>query len=107
MKKIISTLLSMAIITYSLIPILSFADDEKTTINRFNVVFVIDASTSMNYSDAKNNRFEATDLFLGMLANDGNYVGTVVFNGNISSTDITEVDGNSAKKSIIKIYQRQ
>lgn len=102
MKKIVSIFLSVAIITFSLIPILSFADDEKTTINRFNVVFVIDASTSMKYSDAKNNRFEATDLFLGMLANDGNYVGTVVFNGNVSSTDITEVDGNSAKKSLSK-----
>ena len=102
MKKLISIFLSVAIITFSLIPILSFADDEKTTINRFNVIFVIDASTSMKYSDAKNNRFEATDLFLGMLANDGNYVGTVVFNGNVSSTDITEVDGNSAKKSLSK-----
>lgn len=102
MKKLVSIFLSVAIITFSLIPILSFADDEKTTINRFNVVFVIDASTSMKYSDAKNNRFEATDLFLGMLANDGNYVGTVVFNGNVSSTDITEVDGNSAKKSLSK-----
>lgn len=102
MKKLISIFLSVAIITFSLIPILSFADDEKTTINRFNVIFVIDASTSMKYSDAKNNRFEATDLFLGMLANDGNYVGTVVFNGNVSSKDITEVDGNSAKKSLSK-----
>lgn len=102
MKKLISIFLSVAIITFSLIPILSFADDEKTTINRFNVIFIIDASTSMKYSDAKNNRFEATDLFLGMLANDGNYVGTVVFNGNVSSTDITEVDGNSAKKSLSK-----
>lgn len=102
MKKLISIFLSVAIIIFSLIPILSFADDEKTTINRFNVIFVIDASTSMKYSDAKNNRFEATDLFLGMLANDGNYVGTVVFNGNVSSKDITEVDGNSAKKSLSK-----
>lgn len=102
MKKLVSIFLSVAIITFSLIPILSFADDEKTIINRFNVVFVIDASTSMKYSDAKNNRFEATDLFLGMLANDGNYVGTVVFNGNVSSTDITEVDSNAAKKSLSK-----
>lgn len=102
MKKVFSIFLSVAIITLSLIPMFSFADDEKTTVNRFNVVFVIDASTSMKYSDAKNNRFEATDLFLGMLANDGNYVGTVVFNGNVSSTDITEVDGNLAKKALSK-----
>ncbi len=102
MKKLISIFASLAIIILSMIPFLSFADEKEATINRYNVVFVIDASVSMKYSDKDNNRFEATDLFLGMLANDGNYVGTVVFNGNVSSTDITAVNGNSAKKTLSK-----
>lgn len=100
MKKFFSIFVSTLLIILSIVPFLSFAADSDTAINRFNVVFVIDASTSMKYSDEKNNRFEATDLFLGMLANDGNYVGTVVFNGNVSSTDITAVNGNSAKKAL-------
>lgn len=100
MKKILSIFMSLAIAFMCLMPYTAFANEKQTTVNRYNVVFVIDASASMKYSDKNNNRFEATDLFLGMLANDGNYVGTVIFNGNIKATDITKVSGNGAKKTI-------
>lgn len=101
MKKVFTLFLSIFLLIIT-IPISVVASDESQNINKYNVVFVIDASVSMKYSDKDNNRFEATDLFLGMLANDGNYVGTVVFNGNVSSTDITAVNGNSAKKTLSK-----
>lgn len=102
MKKILSIFMSLAIAFMCFMPYTAFADEKQTTVNRYNVVFVIDASASMKYSDKNNNRFEATDLFLGMLANDGNYVGTVIFNGDINATDITNVSGNGAKKTISK-----
>lgn len=101
MKKVFALFLSVFLL-FMTIPISAVAADESQNINKYNVVFVIDASTSMKYSDEKNNRFEATDLFLGMLANEGNYVGTVTFNGNISSTDISQVSGNESKKAISK-----
>lgn len=101
MKKVFALFLSVFLL-FMTIPISAVAADESQNINKYNVVFVIDASTSMKYSDEKNNRFEATDLFLGMLANEGNYVGTVTFNSNISSTDISQVSGNESKKAISK-----
>lgn len=100
MKRLFSILLSLAVIALSMVSAVTVLADDETTINRYNVVFVIDASTSMKYSDPDNNRFEATDLFLGMLADDGNYVGSVLFNGNVTSEDIVEVNGNSTKKSV-------
>ncbi|MDO4379176.1 MAG: VWA domain-containing protein, partial [Erysipelotrichia bacterium] len=102
MKKILSTIIALVMIVMCIVPVDVFASEKQTTVNRYNVVFVIDASTSMKYSDKNDNRFEATDLFLGMLANSGNYVGTVIFNGNIKATDIKDIDGNSAKKEISK-----
>lgn len=67
---------------------------ETNTSNRFNVVFVLDASGSMEDTDPNNLRFDATKLFLGLLANEGNYVGSVVFSTDIiKTTDINLVNG--------------
>lgn len=101
MKRIIA-LFTTALLMLSLLPLNVFAKGNSKTINRFNVVLIIDASLSMKDSDGKNNRFEATDLFLGMLANDGNYVGTVSFNGNVYPSDLIEVNGIGSKKTISK-----
>ncbi len=74
---------------------------EQRTSNRFNVVFVLDASGSMVYTDPNDLRFDATKLFLGLLANDGNYVGSVVFSTDIiKTTDIKPVNGTADKKKI-------
>ena len=54
--------------------------EENTSANRFNVVFVIDASGSMNNTDSAKWRFEAMDLFLGLATDEGNRIGAVVFN---------------------------
>lgn len=74
---------------------------EQKTSNRFNVVFVLDASGSMEDTDPDDLRFDATKLFLGLLANDGNYVGSVVFSTDIiKTTDIKLVNGTSDKNEI-------
>ncbi len=65
----------------------SMAAENITKPKKFNVVFVVDASNSMNYTDAQGWRFEAIDQFLSLLSMQGNYVGTVVFNGEILAAD--------------------
>lgn len=72
-----------------------------TNVNRMNVVFVMDCSGSMNYTDKGNFRFEALDLFLGLSAEEGNYMGLVAFDDSIVlQEDIRRIDGNSAKSQL-------
>ena len=49
------------------------------TANRYNVELVLDASVSMNESDARGYRYEAIRLFNNLLPNEGNFLGGVVF----------------------------
>ena len=51
----------------------------SSTANRYNVELVLDASVSMNESDARGYRYEAIRLFNNLLPNEGNSLGGVVF----------------------------
>ena len=51
----------------------------SSTANRYNVELVLDASVSMNESDARGYRYEAIRLFNNLLPNEGNFLGGVVF----------------------------
>lgn len=96
--KFLSIVLTMVMVM--MICSLSVSAEQKTS-NRFNVVFVLDASGSMEDTDPDNLRFDATKLFLGLLANDGNYVGSVVFSTDIiKTTDIKLVNGTTDKNNI-------
>lgn len=96
--KIVAMILTIVIIMATCA--LSVFAEQKTS-NRFNVVFVLDASGSMEDTDPNNLRFDATKLFLGLLANDGNYVGSVVFSTDIiKTTDINLVNGTADKNNI-------
>lgn len=98
--KCISVVLSIMAIMMNCIFLIS-ASEEQNTSNRFNVVFVLDASGSMKDTDPDNLRFDATKLFLGLLANDGNYVGSVVFSTDIiKTTDVKLVNGTDDKNKI-------
>lgn len=101
MKKSIKFLsVFLAMVTIMTICVFSVSADQKTS-NRFNVVFVLDASGSMEDTDPDNLRFDATKLFLGLLANDGNYVGSVVFSTDIiKTTDVKLVNGTTDKNKI-------
>ena len=73
------------------------------TANRFNVELVLDASVSMNESDARALRFEAIRLFNNLLPNEGNSLGGVVF-----STDVDReigpqpVNGPEEKDAVVR-----
>ena len=62
--------------------------------NRFNVVVVLDASGSMKSTDPNGYRFEAISQFTNLLAEQGNYLGGIVFSTNIS-VDQTPIAVNS------------
>ena len=65
--------------------------DEEQFLHRSNVVFVTDESGSMKQTDPANNRYEAIRLFLGEMADEGNYVGSVSFGeGLADSIDIRQ-----------------
>lgn len=71
--------------------------------NRYNVVFVTDASGSMKNTDPDGYRMESINLFVSLLANGGNYVGSVAFSdGVVSQHDLVEVNGRNEKNSIMK-----
>ncbi len=77
------------------------ANAESKLMNRYNVVLVTDASGSMKDTDPDGYRFESIDLFVSLLANGGNHVGSVVFSdGVISKHDLVNITGRSEKDSI-------
>ncbi len=83
------------------------AEDGKT-MNKFNVVFVTDTSGSMKSTDPNQYRFDAIDLFVGLIANGGNMVGSVVFgNGVVSQLDLREVQNKSDKVAITDDIKKQ
>ena len=49
--------------------------------NRHNVVVVMDASYSMEDSDADRLRMDAVEQFMGLLTEEGNVVGGIIFGG--------------------------
>ncbi len=80
--------------------LISFAAEESN-LNRFNVVFVLDASNSMNYTDPGGLRYEAISQFTNLLAESGNYLGGIVFSNHVeASQPIKAVSGKGDKKKV-------
>lgn len=99
MKKLLCSILALLLVVLLVVPVAASANSSQ--MNRYNVVFVTDASGSMNSTDPDKLRFEAIDLFVGLLANGGNCVGSVVFaNGVISQYPLQEVRNKNDKKVI-------
>ena len=74
--------------------------------NRFNVVFVIDGSGSILSTDSDGLRYEAIDLFLGLLPASGNYVGGIVFDDTIlEKEDIAYISSIPDKKGISDMFR--
>lgn len=73
-------------------------------INRINVIFVMDASNSMNYTDCDGLRYQALERFAGRMTEAGNYMGGVVFSNHIIDIDgigLQPVNNALEKKEII------
>ena len=51
--------------------------------NKYNVVFVVDESGSMKSTDKGKARYDAIDMFLSLMAREGNSVGSVTFNDSV------------------------
>ena len=82
------------------------ANDNASHINRFNVVILLDASNSMNYTDKNNLRYEAIDQFTNLLAEKGNYLGGVVFSNKVEKSQApSEVTSQKDKHSIVNFLQ--
>ncbi len=71
---------------------------KKNTSNRYNVCFVLDSTDSLKHTDEDKLRYDATNMFLGLLANEGNYVGSVIFSGGvIKKSDVVPINGPKDK----------
>ena len=97
--KIPIIVLSVILIAMMSLGIVTHAAEKKTGSNKYNVVFVMDASGSLNQTDPDEYRFEAMDMFIGLLANSGNHVGTVAFGeGVVFEHPLEEVKDFAGKK---------
>lgn len=82
--------------------------DSNNSGNRMNVVFVMDASGSMDGqtgrrgTDEDGLRFEAMELFTALAADNGNYMGAVVFDHEIvASVDVQEMTSKADKERLV------
>ena len=101
-KKITSVMTIVLIISICLLNMMVFAEGNKiTSVRKFNVVFVVDASNSMNSTDSQGWRYESIDQFMSLLSMNGNYVGSVVFNGEILSAEGVSPIENKQNKKVI------
>lgn len=78
----------------------------ESDINRFNVVIILDASNSMNYTDPDGLRYEAVRQFSDLLAESGNYLGGVVFSNHVEAKqNPLPVRTQADKENVIDILQ--
>lgn len=72
----------------------------------YNVMMVVDGSGSLtgrHATDSEGYRYDAVQLFLGLMTNSGNYVGAIVFDDKDPmplNTDLMPISGSVAKRAI-------
>ena len=100
-KAIISIIL---VITCLCSSITIYAQNEKKDEKHYNMMLVVDGSGSLleeDGTDVDGHRYEAIDLFMGILADVGNRVGAVVFNDQLTlNTGLLEINGIEDKKDL-------
>ncbi|MBQ4017252.1 MAG: VWA domain-containing protein, partial [Oscillospiraceae bacterium] len=78
------------------------AGDSIPLSNRFNVMMVLDASASMDYTDRGGYRFDAMKLFTNLMADEGNVLGGEVFSTGIDLPGkLSPVNGQREKDKIV------
>ncbi len=108
MKKIAPIFIMAAIIITLSIDIYAEEAELDQYLHRSNVVFVTDESGSMKHTDPSNNRYEAIKLFLGEMANEGNYVGSISFGEDlVDSSEIRPMNGQNAKDALLDEISHQ
>lgn len=106
-KSFIGFLLFSVIFVSSLFSLTcSAAEGTGAGANNFNVVFVIDGSGSILSSDADGLRYDAIDLFLGLLPQSGNNAAGIVFDDTIlEKSKLLELDSIADKKEISNMFR--
>lgn len=88
------------------LPCIQANAEKDSSNNRFNVVIVLDASGSMKNTDPNGFRYEAISQFTGLLAEQGNVLGGVVFHTDLAAektlTEITSQAGKDAVTDMLK-----
>lgn len=93
------------------LPGLAWAEAPVEQTNRCNVVLVVDKSGSLacendQGTDPDGLRYEALKLFLGLLTESGNNVGTVVFDEHIRyESEVQPLEGMEAKQALIRTIE--
>lgn len=96
-KRYTALLIAVLYVVSNYIP--AYATSSNTSsINRFNVVVVLDASNSMNYTDPTGLRYEAISQFTNLLAEKGNYLGGIVFSNHVEVEQSPQVVSTQADK---------
>lgn len=96
--------LSISLGNYSDKSIIAKEDNEK---NRYNVIFVTDESGSMKTTDPEGLRYEAVLRFVGLTAQEGNYLGSISFSDNIASKNsIKLTEGFKEKEDLVNKISR-
>lgn len=81
-------------------------DQAGSADNRYNVVVVLDASNSMNYTDPDGLRYEAIGQFVSLLAEEGNVLGGVVFSTNVeASSEPVRLSGTEGKTAAMDFFE--
>lgn len=87
-KKKFAVWILMVLLALSMlgaVPVFAEDGETQTTVKHYNVMLVIDGSGSLvggegGGTDVQGYRYRALDIFLGVLTNEGNKVGAIVFN---------------------------
>ena len=104
MAAVLALMLALALVC----PCLANAEEPSKTVNRFNVVLVVDKSGSLrdahgSGTDPDGLRFDAMRLFLGLLTETGNNVGAVVFDEQIRyDSGLKPMASMDDKKALIR-----
>lgn len=90
-RKIVSLILALCLMV-CLLSVNAFAADDSTNMDkRWNIMIVVDGSGSLTSGDSPSDpqglRYEALNMFIDQLHDQGNNVGAIVFNANISQDD--------------------
>ncbi len=108
MKKLISGVLALSLLLSMAFTAFADTGSREPKLNRYNVVFVTDASGSMKGTDPDKLRFDAIDLFVSLSAQGGNYVGSVMFgDGVVSQKPLAELNSMSEKKAFTDDLREQ
>lgn len=81
-------------------------EDEEANYNRFNVMIVLDASSSMDYTDPSHLRYEAISQFINLLAEKGNLLGGIVFSDQVAGQQAPiAADSQESKNQVLQMLK--